>query len=46
MQIACKGAENYLIKGLHDVDKKWMTDVRNAGRERKLKSKKISDIKK
>lgn len=39
LQITPQGAENYLIKGTHDVDKEWMSAVRNAGRERKLKSK-------
>jgi hypothetical protein len=28
----------YELDGTHDVDKKWMVHVKNAGRERKLKS--------
>lgn len=39
LQITPQGAEKYLVKGTHDVDKEWMSAVRNAGRERKLKSK-------
>ncbi|VEN40074.1 unnamed protein product [Callosobruchus maculatus] len=29
--------QDYVIQGLHDVDAKWMTAVKNAGRQRKLK---------
>ncbi|CAH1108406.1 unnamed protein product [Psylliodes chrysocephalus] len=37
LQIKRTGFEKYEISGTHDVDKDWMTTVKNAGRERKLK---------
>nr|XP_023027139.1 chitinase domain-containing protein 1 [Leptinotarsa decemlineata] len=37
LQIVRKGTAKYEIRGTHDVDEKWITAIRNAGRERKLK---------
>lgn len=44
LQVNRLGENNYDIKGTHDVDKDWVTHVRNAGRERKLKSRKHLNI--
>ncbi|CAH1967928.1 unnamed protein product [Acanthoscelides obtectus] len=30
--------QDYQVRGLHDVDSKWMVAVKNAGRQRNLKS--------
>ncbi|XP_019871850.2 chitinase domain-containing protein 1 [Aethina tumida] len=37
LQVVKSASMNYQITGTHDVDMKWMVDVKNAGRERKLK---------
>lgn len=37
LQIHRRGAEKYEVTGTHDIDKQWVVDVRNAGRERKTK---------
>lgn len=37
LQIRRRGAEKYEVTGTHDIDKQWVVDVRNAGRERKTK---------
>lgn len=38
LQVKRKGNENYEIAGTHDVDVKWMTDVKHAGKERGVRS--------
>ncbi|CAG9773867.1 unnamed protein product [Ceutorhynchus assimilis] len=37
LQVRRKGPKKYEVTGTHDIDKQWVVDVRNAGRERKTK---------
>lgn len=37
LQIRRKGPKLYSLTGTHDIDKKWVITVKNAGRERKTK---------
>lgn len=37
LQIRRKGPKKYEVTGTHDIDKQWVIDVKNAGRERKTK---------
>lgn len=37
LQIKRKGPKSYEVTGTHDIDKQWVVDVKNAGRERKTK---------
>ncbi|ENN71137.1 hypothetical protein HUJ04_007583 [Dendroctonus ponderosae] len=37
LQIRRTGPRKYEVTGTHDIDKQWVIDVKNAGRERKTK---------